>query len=120
MPFFARKSSACFCSARGAKPTTPADLTGAGGGYGFGCKDPDGRNLGFVCGAADHADTADQADVPRKIAHINLNAKDFDGSLAFFTGIAAGDLGEGAAIALFLFPVLVAIAIAMLLLARRS
>jgi multiple sugar transport system permease protein len=41
-------------------------------------------------------------------------------SLAFFTGIAAGDLGEGAAIALFLFPVLVAIAIAMLLLARRA
>jgi multiple sugar transport system permease protein len=41
-------------------------------------------------------------------------------SLAFFTGIAAGDLGEGAAIALFLFPVLVAIVIAMLLIARRA
>jgi catechol 2,3-dioxygenase-like lactoylglutathione lyase family enzyme len=73
-------------AAAGAKSTTPANLTSAGGGYGFGCKDPDGRNLGFVCGAADHADTADQADVPRKIAHINLNAKDFDASLAFFTG----------------------------------
>jgi catechol 2,3-dioxygenase-like lactoylglutathione lyase family enzyme len=73
-------------TAAGAKATTPANLTSAGGGYGFGCKDPDGRNLGFVCGAADHADTADQADVPRKIAHINLNAKDFEGSLAFFTG----------------------------------
>jgi multiple sugar transport system permease protein len=41
-------------------------------------------------------------------------------SLAFFTGIAAGDLGEGAAVALFLFPVLVAVAIAMLVVARRS
>ncbi len=73
-------------TAAGAKSTEPANLTSAGGGYGFGCKDPDGRNLGFVCGTGDHADTADQADVPRKIAHINLNAKDFEGSLGFFTG----------------------------------
>jgi multiple sugar transport system permease protein len=41
-------------------------------------------------------------------------------SLAFFTGIAAGDLGEGAAIALFLFPLLVMAAIAMLVVARRA
>ena len=41
-------------------------------------------------------------------------------SLAFFTGIAAGDLGEGAAVALFLFPVLVAVAVAMLVVARRA
>jgi multiple sugar transport system permease protein len=41
-------------------------------------------------------------------------------SLAFFTGIAAGDLGEGAAIALYLFPLLVAAAIAMLRVARRT
>jgi multiple sugar transport system permease protein len=41
-------------------------------------------------------------------------------TLAFFTGIAAGDLGEGAAIALFLFPLLVAAAIAMLQVARRT
>jgi multiple sugar transport system permease protein len=41
-------------------------------------------------------------------------------TLAFFTGIAAGDLGEGAAISLFLFPLLVAAAIAMLRIARRS
>jgi multiple sugar transport system permease protein len=41
-------------------------------------------------------------------------------SLAFFTGIAAGDLGEGAAVALFLFPLLVAVAVAMLMAARRA
>jgi multiple sugar transport system permease protein len=41
-------------------------------------------------------------------------------TLAFFTGIAAGDLGEGAAIALFLFPLLVAAAIVMLRVARRA
>jgi multiple sugar transport system permease protein len=41
-------------------------------------------------------------------------------SLAFYTGIAAGDLGEGAAIALFLFPLLAAAAVAMLRVARRA
>ncbi len=41
-------------------------------------------------------------------------------SLAFFTGIDAGDLAEGAAIALFLFPLLVAVAFTFLRLARRA
>jgi len=40
-------------------------------------------------------------------------------SLAFFTGIDGGDLAEGAAISLFLFPLLVAAAFAFLRLARR-
>ncbi|MFZ3359162.1 MAG: VOC family protein [Xanthobacteraceae bacterium] len=72
-------------AAAGGKPGTPAKLTTAGGGYGFGCKDPDGRNLAFVCDAADHADSADAPDRPRKIVHVNLNTRDFDGSLRFFT-----------------------------------
>jgi len=33
----------------------------------------------------DHAGGADHADRPRKIAHVNLNAREFDASLAFFT-----------------------------------
>jgi multiple sugar transport system permease protein len=41
------------------------------------------------------------------------------GSLAFFTGILGGDLGGGAAISLFLFPVLAVVAIVMLRIARR-
>jgi len=41
-------------------------------------------------------------------------------SLAFFTGIQGGDLAEGAAIALFLFPLLLAAAIVFLRIARRS
>jgi catechol 2,3-dioxygenase-like lactoylglutathione lyase family enzyme len=72
-------------AAAGGKPGAPATLTTPGGGYGFGCKDPDGRNLAFVCDAADHADGADQPDHPRKIVHVNLNARDFDASLTFFT-----------------------------------
>jgi len=41
-------------------------------------------------------------------------------SLAFQRGILGGDLGQGAAIALFLLPVLVVVAIIMLRLARRT
>jgi len=41
-------------------------------------------------------------------------------SLAFYTGIAGGDLAEGAAIALFLFPLLLAVAFGFLRIARRS
>jgi len=41
-------------------------------------------------------------------------------SLAFYTGIAGGDLAEGAAIALFLFPLLLAVALAFLRIAHRS
>jgi multiple sugar transport system permease protein len=41
-------------------------------------------------------------------------------SLAFFTGVNAGDLAQGAAISLFLFPVLVAAAFIFLRVARRS
>ena len=74
-------------SAAGIKPTAPAELTAPGGGYGFGCKDPDGRNLFFVCDCADHADSEDRADRPRKIGHVNLNARDFESSFAFFTDV---------------------------------
>jgi catechol 2,3-dioxygenase len=72
-------------SASGCAVTAPAKLTAAGGCYGFGCKDPDGRNLAFVCDCADHADTQDKTDRPRRIVHVNLNARDFDASIAFFT-----------------------------------
>jgi multiple sugar transport system permease protein len=41
-------------------------------------------------------------------------------SLAFYTGIAGGDLAEGAAIALFLFPFLLAVAFGFLRIARRA
>ncbi|HKW93080.1 MAG TPA: sugar ABC transporter permease [Methylomirabilota bacterium] len=41
-------------------------------------------------------------------------------TLAFFTGIQGGDLAEGAAIAVFLFPVLLAVAVVFLRIARRA
>jgi multiple sugar transport system permease protein len=42
------------------------------------------------------------------------------GSLSFFVGIIGGDLAEGAAISLFLFPLLAVVAVLMLRLARRT
>ncbi len=41
-------------------------------------------------------------------------------SMAYFTGVQGGDLGAGAAISLFLFPLLVAVAILFLTVARRT
>jgi multiple sugar transport system permease protein len=41
-------------------------------------------------------------------------------SLAFFTGILGGDLAGGAAVSLFLFPVLLIVAVVMLQIARRA
>jgi multiple sugar transport system permease protein len=41
-------------------------------------------------------------------------------SLAFFTGVQAGDVAEGAAVAVFLFPLLVVVAVVLLRVARRT
>ncbi|MGN6570679.1 MAG: VOC family protein [Pseudolabrys sp.] len=61
----------------------PRALPGHGGGYGFGCQDPEGRGYAIVCGLADHADAADAPDRPRKISHVNLNCADNEASFAF-------------------------------------
>jgi catechol 2,3-dioxygenase-like lactoylglutathione lyase family enzyme len=53
---------------------TPRTLTRPGGGYGFGFKDPEGRNLAIVCDVADHGDARIESDRPIKITHINLNS----------------------------------------------
>jgi catechol 2,3-dioxygenase-like lactoylglutathione lyase family enzyme len=74
-------------TAAGCKVGKPAELASAGGGYGFGCKDPEGRNLAFACNFADHAEAAADADRPRKITHVNLNVADFEASVAFFTDV---------------------------------
>jgi len=49
-----------------------------------------------------------------------INSTQVLASWAFFVGIEAGDLGQGAAVALFLFPVLAAGAALVLRLARRT
>ena len=61
----------------------PRGLSSPGGGYGFGFKDPEGRNYAVVCDVADHADAADRPDRPRKLSHVNLNCADNDATFAF-------------------------------------
>ena len=71
-----------------AGPLTPiVELAGPAGGVGFGAKDPEGRNFAFVTGMADHADTADMPDRPRKVTHVNLNCADHEQTSAFFTEV---------------------------------
>jgi len=61
---------------------TPAALRQPHGDYGFGFKDPEGRNIAIVCGVADHAGAADKPDRPRKLSHVNLNAGNHDATFA--------------------------------------
>lgn len=67
--------------AGGTTDGTPREL--ASGGYGFGCRDPEGRGFAVVCEIGDHADAADHADRPRKISHVNLNCADNEATFAF-------------------------------------
>jgi catechol 2,3-dioxygenase-like lactoylglutathione lyase family enzyme len=65
----------------------PHPLDQPGGGYGFGFVDPEGRNLAIACGVADHDDSADIADRPRKIAHVNFNGADLPATTRFLIDI---------------------------------
>ncbi len=62
----------------------PAPLRQPHGAYGFGFKDPEGRNIAVVCGVRDHTDSAGDRDRPGKLSHINLNAGDSDATIACF------------------------------------
>jgi catechol 2,3-dioxygenase len=61
----------------------PKPLTRPGGGYGFGFKDPEGRNFAIVSEVADHKNMQDRADRPRKISHVNLNCASNDATFKF-------------------------------------
>jgi catechol 2,3-dioxygenase-like lactoylglutathione lyase family enzyme len=74
-------------AAAGCQTEAPHELSGPGGGYGFGFADVEGRNLAVVCGGSDHKDAADERDRPRKIAHVNLNAADLEKTNAFLTEV---------------------------------
>ena len=64
------------------------------GEYGFGYKDPEGRNVAVVCGSKDHADSIDKPDRPRKISHINLNNGDPDATFACFRDVLGFKLSD--------------------------
>ena len=72
----------------------PGPVDRPGGGYGFDFRDPEGRALSILAGAATHAGTADVEDRPRKISHCVLTTGDMEGSVSFFTdalGFAISD-----------------------------
>lgn len=62
----------------------PHPLNRPGGGYGFGFKDTEGRNLAVVCDVADHKDSTVVADRPVKITHVNLNSGKADTAYRFY------------------------------------
>jgi catechol-2,3-dioxygenase len=68
----------------GANPEEPHDWSAPGGGYGFGFKDPEGRNLTVACGGTMHeGESTPQPDRPHKIAHLNLNAGTYAETVRF-------------------------------------
>jgi len=74
-------------AASGAKTEAPHDWHAPGGGFGFGFRDREGRNLAVACGGAKHESAMPAPDRPHKIAHVNLNAADYDGTTQFMTGV---------------------------------
>jgi catechol 2,3-dioxygenase len=62
----------------------PAAVALPGGGYGFGCLDPEGRALAFVAHAEDPVALPQRPDKVIKIAHVNLNCADPDATCRFF------------------------------------
>jgi catechol 2,3-dioxygenase len=69
----------------------PRDLQTPGGGYGFGFRDPEGRNFAVVSDAARHASIPDAPDMPAKLSHVNLNCRDNDASFAVMRALGFND-----------------------------
>src|SRR6185436_16424961 len=72
--------------ASGVVTESPREWNAPGGGYGFGFKDPEGRNLAVACDGARHA-AAPAPDRPQKITHVNLNAGDYEATTRFMTEV---------------------------------
>src|SRR4051794_21550701 len=62
----------------------PAPYAGPGGGYGFACRDVDGRELRILSDVARHADTADAKDRPCKLSHVVFNSNDVARTTEFY------------------------------------
>ncbi|HXF55887.1 MAG TPA: VOC family protein [Hyphomicrobiaceae bacterium] len=73
----------------------PGAWRGPGRGYGFGFKDPEGRNFAIVAEVADHQGPGeDKPDRPRKVAHVNLNAADCEGTCRFLIDVLGFRLSD--------------------------
>ena len=72
--------------ASGVACEAPHELNAPGGGFGFGFKDLEARNLGVACGGETH-EAAPAPDRPHKVTHINLNARDYDATTRFMCDV---------------------------------
>ena len=73
---------------------SPRELRGPGGGYGFGFKDPEGRNFAVVCDVADHPESLAPADRPTKLSHVNLNCRNNDATFGLLSGALGFKLSD--------------------------
>jgi catechol 2,3-dioxygenase len=73
--------------ASGAETEPPHEWHAPGGGFGFGLKDPEGRNLAVACGGAKHDSAMPTPDRPHKITHVNLNAADYEATTRFMIDV---------------------------------
>src|SRR5262249_18466684 len=72
----------------------PRRFASAGGGYGFGFQDPEGRGFALVCDVSDHAQSASPPDRPTRISHVNLNCRDNDATLGFMANVLGFRLSD--------------------------
>ncbi len=67
---------------------TAAELpAGAGGGYGFVLRSPDGLDIGVSSGVAAHSDVINDRSRPMNLTHAVLNSKDVTAQAAFFRDV---------------------------------
>lgn len=71
---------------KGLEADKPHEIEAPGGGFGFGFRDGEGRNLGIACGGEQHKE-APAPDKPHQVTHVNLNARDYDGTTHFMTDV---------------------------------
>jgi catechol 2,3-dioxygenase len=72
----------------------PRRITRAGGGYGFGLRDPEGRAYAIFSDVEDHAGTLDGALRPTKLSHVNLNSGDNETSFRFLRDVLGFRLSD--------------------------
>ena len=72
----------------------PKPVSGPGGGYGFGFRDPEGRVFRISADVERHADAADTADRPRKLSHVVLNSAAVEDATDYFVDLLGFRLSD--------------------------
>jgi catechol 2,3-dioxygenase len=67
---------------------------GAGGGYGFSFRTPDGQPLSISAGVAQHDDTIQDVSRPKNLTHVVINSADVGQQLSFFRDVLGFRLSD--------------------------